>query len=88
MASSSAKPGAGALDARGHEPGGDDRRFEQPEVVAAEVEELVQLAHLRGRLKVHARQADDGLVDDAEIRLDRGARRRNRGHGRSGRWRH
>ena len=72
--SRSARLGAGALDARRHEAGGDDRRLQQAEIVAAEVEHLVEFAHLGCGLEVDARQADDGFVDDAEIRLDRRAR--------------
>ena len=58
----------------GTRPGGDDRGLQQAEIVAAEIEHLVELAHLGRGLEVHAGEADDGLVDDAEVRLDRRAR--------------
>ena len=66
--------GPGAFDARWHEPRSDDRGFQEPEVIAAKVEDLVEFAHFGGCLQIHAGQADNRLVDDAEKRLDWRAR--------------
>ena len=68
------QPGARALDAGRHQPRGDDRGLQQAQVVAAEVEHLVELAHLRRGLEVDAGEAEHRLVDHAEIGLDRRAR--------------
>ncbi len=55
-------------------PDGDDRRLEQAEVVLGEVEDLGQAGDVGGGAQVDAGQAEDRLVDDAQVGLDRRAR--------------
>ena len=61
---------AGALHAGRHDAGGDDGGLEQAEVVAGEVEDLGDGGDVGGGLEVDADQAEDRLVDDAEVGLD------------------
>ena len=61
---------AGALDARRDDSGGDDGGFEQAEVVLGEVENFGERADLSGGFQVDAGEAQDGLVDDAEVGFD------------------
>ena len=68
--------GAGRVRrARGAAGRGDDGGFQETEVVAAEIEDLVEGGGARGGLEVDAGEADDGFVDDAKIGFDRRAGR-------------
>ena len=56
--------------------GGDHGGFEQAQVIAGKVEDFLQRSDFRGAAQVHADEAQHGLIDDAEVGLDRRARDR------------
>ena len=60
-----------SLDPRRHDPRGDDRRLEQPEVVTTEIEDLAQIGDVGRGVEVDARQPEHRLVDDPEEHLHR-----------------
>ena len=62
---------ARSLDPRRHDPRGDDRRLQQPEVVTTEIEDLAQIGDVGRGVEVDARQPEQGLVDDSEEHLHR-----------------
>ena len=62
------------LDAGRDDARGDDRGLEQAQVVLGEVEDLGEARHVGGGPEVDAGQAQDRLLDDAEVGLDRRAR--------------
>ena len=70
------EPGARALDPGRHKARRDDRRLEQPEVVATEIKDIVDRRQLRLRAEVDAREANHRLRDHPEVGLDRRARGR------------
>ena len=55
-----------ALHSRRHDAGGDHRGLEQPQIVMGKVENFRNRAEVRAALQVDARQAQHGLIDDAE----------------------
>jgi hypothetical protein len=79
--------GARALDAWRHDAGRDDGGLEQPQVVASEVEDLLERAHQGRGLEIDAGEPDDRFVDDAQERLDGRAGRRRRARARRDRSR-
>ena len=78
---------AGALDARRHDAGGDDRGFEQAEVVLREVKHLGEVGDVRAGAQIHADQAQHRLLDHAQVGLDRRPRGGVAAVDRRGRWR-
>ena len=61
---------AGAFDAGGDDAGGDDGSFEQSEVVFRKVENFPEAVDGGGGFEIDGGEADDGLVDDAEVGLN------------------
>ena len=70
-----ARAAARAFDTRRHEARRDHRRLEQPEIVAAEIEHLRQIADFGAGFQIDADQPDHGAVDHAQIRFDGRLRR-------------
>ena len=68
-----------------HDARGDHRGLEQPQVVLGEVEHLGQAGDVGRGAQVDAGQAQQRLVDDAEVGLHRRPRVRDRGRARPGR---
>ena len=60
-----------SLDPRRHDPRGDDRRLQQPEVVTTEIEDLAQIGDVGRGVEVDARQPEQRLVDDSKEHLHR-----------------
>ena len=65
-----------ALDAGRHDAGRDDRRLEQPEVIAREVKHLRQARDVRPGAEIHAQQPQHRLVDHTQPGLHRRLRDR------------
>jgi len=61
---------ARALQPRRHNARGNHRCLQQPQVVLGKIEHLGQRGHVGLALQVHARQAQDRAVDDAQVDLD------------------
>ena len=53
----------------------DHRRLEQPEIVPPKIKQLLQVGDLRAGIEIHAHQADDGPVNDAQVGFDGRLRR-------------
>ena len=66
---------AGAFNARRHDARRDDRRLEQAQIIAGEIEHLGELADVRAGAQVDAGQAQNRFVNDAQIGFHRRARR-------------
>ena len=60
-----------ALEARGNQAGGDDRRLQQAKVISAKVEQFRDGTHIGGGLQVDADQAQHRFVDHPQAGFDR-----------------
>ena len=78
---------ARTFNARRHDAGGDDGRLEQAQIIPGEIEDLGQLRDVGGGAEIHAGQPQDGLVNDAQIGLDRRPAAWHRAHARPDRSR-
>ena len=66
---------ARAFHSRRHNARSDHRRLQQSQIIAAEIEQLLQVADLRRRIQIDAHQPNHRTIDDAKISLDRRLRR-------------
>ena len=60
----------GAFQTGGDDAGGDDGRFEEAEIVAAEVEHLLEFVDFDAGVEVDTDEPDDRPIDDAEVGFD------------------
>lgn len=63
----------GTFDARRHNAAGDDGGFEKAEIILRKIKNIGEAGDVRSRAEVHAGQAQQRLVNDAQIRFHRRA---------------
>ena len=62
---------ARAFDPRGDDARGNNRGFEQAEIIAGKIKHFIQVSDVGGRAEVNTGESQHGLVNDTQIGLDR-----------------